>query len=81
MSPANSCDNGPPWCEQYRRLTAERDEALAANGNLANLIGKLEAALEEIARLDSPPLGRYGIIAREALELWKGGPLSKRNET
>ena len=43
-----TCDHGPPWCEQYRRLTAERDEALAANGDLANLIGKRDA---EVARL------------------------------
>ncbi len=21
----NSCDDGPPWCEQYRRLTVEVD--------------------------------------------------------
>ncbi len=27
----------------------------------------LRAALEEIVRLDSPPLGRYGIIANTAL--------------
>ena len=167
MSIPNSCDNGPPWCEQYRRLTAEvhewkgsaqshevtilelqaenakllaaahelekernclavlteeqnsllatlrgiNERLMATNGDLANIIGKLEAekmgylrdtntlvvirnllgvdnnvpvedavnrliaernrlraALEEIARLDSPPLGRYGIIAREALK-------------
>ncbi len=30
-------------------------------------VAKLRAALEEIADIDSPPLGRYGIIARAAL--------------